>query len=513
MKTQTLEIDGVLEVDTTPPGVDPDEPASFAGEDDDDELTWAQSFADEPWDDYDPEGDDPESAADIVDFSGVELEDDSTYERWLQSALKALVYPTLGVDGLLGRRTREAIKRFQSRAHILRGRGPRLAVDGIAGKNTIKALEQLTQSDAPNRHEGDPPVTPQQSQAPAQPQQQEPQVAEPPPTALDPEPEPPHTADTQGITVREVDQDGKTVYVISSGGDEVRFSYWTEDYRKYKPYNVSRYRGAKKGLIDDQTILAAGYSTSELGILHANAMKESGGTYGAINTWDNQIVSWGMAQFAGHAGTLAVLLASIKENPRSAAAYTRWFADNGLDVEYGAYPWKNTTKKGWHVVVKDGDKVHRGDDGWSYVRTQPRLLGAFMLAGNDPAIALGQVLFWREKFLNRAIRKIIGKERGVRGGARVMEYVTAERTLALMVRLFNWMPAYVRRWGDRFLAELAEAEPDRDVYATTTWDQTLEDWWAERVMKERREVKKGSYDTYALDLSRARGSFVVGESD
>jgi hypothetical protein len=82
-----------------------------------------------------------------------------------------------------------------------------------------------------------------------------------------------------------------------------------------------------------------------------------------------------------------------------------------------------------------------------------------------------------------------------------------------MVRLFNWMPAYVRRWGDRFLAELAEAEPDRDVYATTTWDQTLEDWWAERVMKERREVKKGSYDTYALDLSRARGSFVVGESD
>jgi hypothetical protein len=182
-------------------------------------------------------------------------------------------------------------------------------------------------------------------------------------------------------------------------------------------------------------------------------------------------------------------------------------------VEYGAYPWKDTTKKGWHVVVKDGDKVHRGDDGWSYVRTQPRLLGAFMLAGNDPAIALGQVLFWREKFLNRAIRKIIGKERGVRGGARVMEYVTAERTLALMVRLFNWMPAYVRRWGDRFLAELAEAEPDRDVYATTTWDQTLEDWWAERVMKERREVKKGSYDTYALDLSRARGSFVVGESD
>ncbi|MCA9659974.1 MAG: peptidoglycan-binding protein [Myxococcales bacterium] len=509
MKTQTFEIDGALEVDTTPRGVDPDEPASFGGEEeDDDELTWAQSFVDEPWDDYDPEGDDPESAADIVDFSGVELEDDSTYERWLQSGLKALVFPTLTVDGALGRRTREAIKRFQSRAHVLRGRGPRLAVDGVAGENTIKALEELTQSDAPSRHEGDPaPASPRTDapEATAQTQQET-----PPP---EPVSEQLYTADAEGVLVREIEQDGNTVYVISSGGDEVRFSYWTEDFRKYKPYNVSRYRGAKKGLVDDQTILDAGYSTSELGILHANAMKESGGTYGAINTWDDQLVSWGMAQFAGHAGTLAALLAALKENPRSAAAYKRWFADNGLDVEYGAYPWKDTTKKGWHVVVKDGEKVHRGDDGWSYVRTQPRLLGAFMLAGNDPAIAVGQILFWREKFLNRAIRKIIGEEKGVRSGARVMEYVTAERTLALMVRLFNWMPAYVRRWGDRFLAELAEAEPDRDIYKTSTWDQDLEDWWAERVMKERRDVKKGSYDTYALDLSRTRGSFVVGENE
>ncbi len=507
MKSRIDDAEETIEVDTTPPGVDPEEPASFSGEDEDEpENLWAQSFTDEPWDDYDPEADDPESAADVIDFSGVELENTSSYEHWLQSALKALVDPKLQVDGILGRRSRNAVKRFQARAHIL-GSGPKLAVDGIVGKATLAALEALTQSCAPTGEGAQPADEPLQEAAPEPVETVEQAVPEPQAPAVD-------VAEDDGIVVTESERDGVVVYVVRSGDDTVSFSYWTENYRKYKPFNVSRYRGARKNLLGDATILTAGYSTSELGILKANALKESGGTYGAINTWDNQIVSWGMAQFAGHAGTLASLLVFIRELPNAAASYKRWFRDNGLDVEYGEYPWKDTTKKGWHVVVKDGDEVHRGDDGWRFVRTQPRLLGAFMLAGNDPAMALGQVLYWRRSFLNRAIRKVIGRTKGVRGGARVMDFLTAERSLALMVRLFNWMPAYVRKWGDRFLEELAEIEGDAKVYNPSAWDQELETWWAERVMKERREVKKGSYDDYALGLSRERGSFVVGdESD
>lgn len=507
MKSRIDDAEETIEVDTTPPGVDPEEPASFSGEDEEEpENLWAQSFTDEPWDDYDPEADDPESAADVIDFAGVELENTSSYELWLQSALKALVDPKLQVDGLLGRRTRNAVKRFQARAHIL-GSGPKLAVDGIVGKATLAALEALTQSCAPTGEEAQPAEEPLQEAVPEPVETVEQAVPEPEAPAVD-------VAENDAIVVTESERDGVVVYVVRSGDDTVSFSYWTENYRKYKPFNVSRYRGARKNLLSDATILAAGYSTSELGILKANALKESGGTYGAINTWDNQIVSWGMAQFAGHAGTLASLLVFVRELPNAAASYKRWFRDNGLDVEYGEYPWKDTTKKGWHVVVKDGDKVHRGDDGWRFVRTQPRLLGAFMLAGNDPAMALGQVLYWRRSFLNRAIRKVIGRKKGVRGGSRVMDFLTAERSLALMVRLFNWMPAYVRKWGDRFLDELAEIEGDAKAYNPSAWDQELETWWAERVMKERREVKKGSYDDYALGLSRERGSFVVGdESD
>jgi len=516
MKSRIDDAEETIEVDTTPPGVDPEEPASFSGDDEDEpENLWAQSFTDEPWDDYDPEADDPESAADVIDFASVELENTSSYEHWLQSALKALVDPKLQVDGVIGRRSRNAVKRFQARAHVLRGRGPKLAVDGIVGKATLAALEALTQSCAPTGVDGSPTQEPvhQEVQEPVAPVAQGVQdtVDTSKQGVQDPRETPVHVAERDGLVVTETERDGVAVYVIRSGDDTVSFSYWTENYRKYKPFNVSRFRGAKKNLLDDATITAAGYSTSELAILKANALKESGGTYGAINTWDNQIVSWGMAQFAAHAGTLASLLAFIRELPDASTSYKKWFADNGLDVEYGEYPWKDKTKKGWHIVVKDGDRVLRGDDGWRFVRTQPRLLGAFMLAGNDPAMALGQVLYWRRSFLNRAIRKIIGRKKGVRSGARVMDFLTAERSLALMVRLFNWMPAYVRRWGDRFLDELAELEGEAKVYNPSAWDQKLETWWAERVMKERRDVKKGSYDDYALDLSRDRGTFVVGE--
>ena len=333
-------------------------------------------------------------------------------------------------------------------------------------------------------------------------------VAAPEPTAT-----PATPAGRSELVVTEVvDADGVTQYRIRAGDDEVRFSYWTPDWNKYKPYNVSRYSGARKGLLSDRQIEAIGYSSSELKILKANALKESGGAFGAINTWDDQIVSWGMAQFAGQAGTLAVLLAELKEGARTRASFQRWFADNGVDVAHGPYPWKGgQTKTGWHVVVTDdAGEQHRGNEGWQFIRTQPRLLGAFMLAGNDPAIQLGQIDFWRASFLTRAINKFVGKNKAGGGGAAVRRFITSERGLAVLVRLHNWMPGYVVSWSNRFMGELQASHTNLDLSEPISWDQPLEDAFVKKVCDERKRVKSGSYDTYALDLSTRRGSFVVG---
>ncbi len=468
---QIDERERTITVDTCPEPLEPaDGPLMFGGDADD-----------EPWEEFDADASELEPL--IASFGELDLEDTSTHERWLQSALKALVAPSLRVDGKLGARTVAAIKSFQSAASRLRGGGPALRVDGIAGPGTLAALVALTGVDAPTLREGAVVVS-----------------SSPPAMAVLP-------SSDHAILVREERAGEAVEYVITADGDEVRFSYWSRDRRDYRPHAVSRYRGAKKGLVSDAQILAAGYSTSELAILRANAQKEAGGTYGAINTWDNQIVSWGMAQFAGHAGTLAHLLLDLREEPRTAAAYERWFRSQGVDVDDGEYPFGGETRRGVHVVVRDGAAVHRGDRGWEYLRSQPRLIGAFLLAGNDPAIQLGQIMFWRRAFLTRAYRKVIGR---TRGGGRVSDFLTAERSIAIVVRLYNWMPAYVVKWCDRLLDELAVEHPGRAVHDPRTWDQALEDTLVARISAARKASKKGDYDDYALGLARARSSFTPG---
>lgn len=496
-------------IDTAPAGTYPDEPISFdAGAAD---LDRPQYDPDEPWDEFDSEG--LEDLDGPLSFGGpVALADTSSFERWLQSALKALVSPDLEIDGELGPRTRVAVKTFQRRVRELRPGAAALGVDGIAGKKTIAELELQTGSTAPTRHEGDDVEAPVQDDS--EPVEAPADVATPTVTVVtDPVvvTTTPTTTTTGNLTVSEELVDGTTEYAISDGNDTVRFSYWTPDYRNYKPYNVSRYRGARKNLVPDGDILTAGYGLSELRILKANALKESGGAFGAINTWDDQIVSWGMAQFAGHAGTLAALLADLKDDARTRAAYQRYFAANGIDVAYGAYPWKQTTKTGWHVVVAAPEGPRRGDDGWNYIRTQPRLIGAFLLAGNDASLQLGQMLFWRRAFLLKAISKVIGrKDDGTSKGAAVLRYLTSERGLALIVRLHNWMPVNVVSWSNRFLAELQKRHTAAEVYDPGSWDVfgNLEAEFSQMLADERKRVKSGSYDTYALDLSRNRGSYV-----
>jgi hypothetical protein len=72
------------------------------------------------------------------------------------------------------------------------------------------------------------------------------------------------------------------------------------------------------------------------------------------------------------------------------------------------------------------------------------------------------------------------------------------------------MPAHVVAWSNRFLAELQQRHKNVDVHDPAAWDlvHELEQAFAQMIADERKRVKSGSYDTYALDLSRQRGSFI-----
>ena len=64
--------------------------------------------------------------------------------------------------------------------------------------------------------------------------------------------------------------------------------------------------------------------------------------------------------------------------------------------------------------------------------------------------------------------------------------------------------------ANRFLAELQKRHTAAEVYDPGSWDVfgNLEAEFSQMLADERKRVKSGSYDTYALDLSRNRGSYV-----
>jgi len=406
--------------------------------------------------------------------------------HWLQSCLRRLIDPDLTVDGVLGLRTRRALKTFQRQAD-------RLTADGVPGPRTLAALESRTGTKCPGAAAE---VTDLSAQEPAI--MDEPVLA----PVLD-------DGKVGEFTVRTVDAGKTTVHVVRSADDEVRFSYFS----KGDAWNVCSYRGGDSGLLHDADLRARGHTPGAIKIFRANALKESRGLFGAVNTWDDQLVSWGVSQFAGRAGTLAALLAALHEDPASRPAFDRFFTAQGLSVAHGPYLSRRTPAgekhTGWHLVVTTSAGTLRGDDAWAHVRGQPRLIGAFMLAGNDRAMQLGQIKFWMEHFLERAVRKIV--VRAPQGDRRICDYITSEYGLALIVRLYNWMPAYVQPWFLEFAGELGKRHPELEVLAPEAWARwpELEAEFCELLKDKRRRVKRGSYDTYALELERSRGSYAL----
>ena len=399
-----------------------------------------------------------------------------THNHWLQQALKQQVAPALVVDGKCGKATTAALKLFQA--------GAGLVADGKSGPRTIAALEQKTGTRAPPRR-----VV---SSTPL------PVASESPPGG--------HLTVTPAVH-RKVPG-----YRVSDGKDSVTFAYFTPKVNKYRdPCCMGgRYLGATTK-IDHNDFVRAGYGPSEEKIFKANSGKEAGGKFGIINSWDDQLISWGICQFAGVAGTLASLMSTLKADKRCASAFQRLFVDNGIDVEKGKHRARAATETagvggGKHLVVRVAGRELRGDDALEHIRTDPRLLGAFMLAGNDAEVQRVQLAYWLKQFLRKSYRCRVGYQKGVRNGRPIGDYLTTERGRAVIARVHNGRPANVRKWGTAALAELKKRF-DRNVYDPKTWDGKLEAAFIELISKARKDHSGKSYDKFATDLDTRRGSF------
>jgi peptidoglycan hydrolase-like protein with peptidoglycan-binding domain len=488
-------------IDTAPAGTYPDEPVSFdtGGED----LDRPQHDPHEPWDEFDSEA--LEDLEGPLSFGGpVALADTSSYERWLQSAVKALVAPELEVDGELGPRTRVAVKTFQRRVRELRPGAAALGVDGIAGPKTIAELELQTASKAPTRHEGDDAETPVLDDS--EPVDERADTMMPPATTATPTTT---TTVTGNLTVTEEQVDGAVEYAISDGKDTVRFSYWTPDFATTSPTTSAATR-ARARACSRTGHPTTGYSASaKCGSSRPTRSRSRAARSGRSTPGTTSSCRGAWPSSPARPAPSPPSSPTSRTTPHQAPPidvvrrqrHRRRLRQ--VPVEAGE------VKTGWHVVVAAGGEG---------AARQPRLAAHPHPAEPDRRLPARRQ---RPRAAARPVRLLARRLPPPRDQqahrpcaptaparrARAPQYITSERGLALSCACTTGCPATWSAGPTASSKSCRPSTPAATCPTPTSGTRHLEDAFVKKISDERKRVKSGSYDTYALDLSRVRGSF------
>jgi len=253
-------------------------------------------------------------------------------------------------------------------------------------------------------------------------------------------------------------------------------------------------------------IMAVGYTASSAKVFRAVIMGESGGKGGVINNWDNQLVSWGLFQAAGKAGTLAKLLCHLKDLPTSKGMYNKLFVANGIDVGVCSPSYKSAL-----AITKSslfgfrGEVVQGNVEGAKAMQFNMKQLGTFMIAGQFKELVAGQASYWKAAFLKKGVNQKVD----VDGKTKLCKLVTSEWGAAVIARLYNWMPAWVRKWTNEFIK--LNPKFKRAGAWRTNMHAFIDFWNKKRRQYKRKEYKHGSYPQFPGEvLSQSAGSFDAG---
>ncbi len=262
------------------------------------------------------------------------------------------------------------------------------------------------------------------------------------------------------------------------------------------------------GLAEPETFIAnhreklweVNLSDSEVNVILATSENE--GNLDAVNTWDNQFISFGMFQWTaggpGKPGELPALLQVIKD--RYPDDFQHYWAQFGLDVaEAGA-------KTGWFSyrgkrLVSAADKYMLREHIWAY---------RFAQAGADIEIQAIQILH----AVNRINQFYFAKSSQLDGLA-LADLITSEFGVALLLDNHVNRPGYVRRCVAEALdrsgltaAELARGGDEEEQLVIRNYLDVRETYgkWPMTDARQRANVTRA----YVVDgiISPNRGSFV-----
>jgi LysM repeat protein len=245
-------------------------------------------------------------------------------------------------------------------------------------------------------------------------------------------------------------------------------------------------------------------SDSEVNVILATSENE--GNMDAVNTWDNQFISFGMFQWTaggpGKPGELPALLQIIKD--RYPDDFQHYWAQFGLDVaEAGA-------KTGWFSyrgkrLVSAADKAVLREHIWAY---------RFAQAGADIEIQAIQILH----AVNRINQFYFVKSSQLNGFA-LADLITSEYGVALLLDNHVNRPGYVRSCVSESLdrssltaEDLAGGGDEEEQLVIRNYLDVRETYgkWPMTDARQRANVTRG----YVVDgiISANRGSFVSSKN-
>ncbi len=242
---------------------------------------------------------------------------------------------------------------------------------------------------------------------------------------------------------------------------------------------------------------------SEMNVIFATSENE--GNLDAVNTWDNQFVSFGMFQWTAggseRPGELPALLNIIKE--KYPDDFQHYWAQFGLDVVDA------DTKTGWFSyrgkkLTSAAEKEMLRDHIWAY---------RFARAGADIEVQAVQVLHAANR-----IRQFYFTKSGRLGGYALADLITSEYGLALLLDNHVNRPGYVHgciedalRRGNLTADELSRGGDNEEQLVIRNYLDVRETYgqWPMTDARQRANVTRG----YVLDglISDRKGSFVYGQ--
>jgi LysM repeat protein len=232
------------------------------------------------------------------------------------------------------------------------------------------------------------------------------------------------------------------------------------------------------------------------------AASENFSNMDAVNTWDNQHISFGMFQWAaglpGKPGELPALLTVIKESYPD--DFQHYWAQFGLDVVAEGY------KAGWFTyrgkkLVSAADKALLREHIWAY---------RFARAGADIEVQAAQI----QHAANR-IRQFYFVKSARLDGYALADLITSEYGVALLLDNHVNRPGYVRgcvaealQLSNLTAADLSEGDDEQERLVLKNYLEIRETYgkWPMADARQRAAVTRG----YVADdmISAVRGSFI-----